>query len=149
MSNTVNREKFPPLLIVILPIIVFLVSCNHTRSKTPVNTPQYLVGTPWAVVSVNGTKLDKDTKISLTFLDGGTFRGDVLCNYYGGKYATGDNNTLRMTDVTVTLLLCQGNQAQGDKYLQILSSVLYYKFSGNKLVFQGKDDKELVILQSP
>lgn len=124
-------------------------SCNHAGTQTPLTTPVKLIGTQWTVVSVNGTKLDKDTKISLNFLDDGTFWGDVLCNNYGGKYATGDNNTLRMTDVMETLLLCKGNQAQGEKYLQILSSVSSYSISGNDLALQGKDDEELVKLQLP
>jgi heat shock protein HslJ len=167
------KDKFLILLVIILLIVVFSLSCNNVivsqTSSSPIGsqsstsppietqlspsstlkTPAKLIGTDWVVISVNGTKLDQDTSISLNFSDGGSFRGDVICNYYGGKYTTNGDNTLKMTDVTLTLLLCnEGDQTQANDYLLILSSVLSYKINQNYLVLKGEDDKELVILQS-
>jgi heat shock protein HslJ len=164
VSDMMNKDKFLPLLVIILLAVGFSISCNNvTVTQTPslpietqpsssptVTTSAKLIGTQWVVVSVNGTALDKDTNISLNFYDNGTFGGNAICNSYGGKYTTEYNNTLKMTDITLTLLLCnKGNQAQADNYLKILSSVLSYKITQNSLVLQGKDDKELVILQLP
>jgi heat shock protein HslJ len=159
-----NRAKSVLLVSILLLAAINSLSCNHANETPPLPSPSdtqpttspaeifatELPSTQWVVVSVNGTVLDKDTKISLDFSDSATFRGDVICNYYGGRYTAGDNNTLKMTDITLTLLLCnKGNQAQADNYLQTLSLVLSYKITKYYLVLQGKDDKELVILQLP
>jgi heat shock protein HslJ len=153
MLTLMNKNKFRPLLVIILLPVIFSLSCNNvtgtkTSSSPTVPTPTTLSGTQWEVVSVAGTKLGMFTNINLEFSYSGTFAGDVICNKYGGKYTTEYNNTLIMTDVTSTLALCRiGNHAQADNYLKILSSVISYTITNNYLVLQGKDDKELVILQ--
>jgi heat shock protein HslJ len=162
-----NRVKFILLVCTFLLAAINSLSCNQADETSPSPLPSpsdtqvspkppfeirvtALPGTRWVVISVNGTALDNSTDISLDFSDSGTFRGDVLCNNYGGKYTISDNNTLKMTDVILTLLLCNiGNQDQGNSYLQTLSLVLSYKITKYYLVFLGKDDKELIILQLP
>jgi heat shock protein HslJ len=159
-----NRAKSVLLVSIFLLAAINSLSCNQANETSPLPSPSdtqtttspveiratELPGTQWIVVSVNGTALDKDTNITLNFSDDGIFQGDALCNNYGGKFTTGDNNnTLKMTDVIITLLLCPKGNQEADNYLQTLSLVLSYKITKYYLVLQGKDDKELVILQLP
>lgn len=103
-------------------------------------------------MSINGTVInvvynsdvrDVNNNITINFEVDGGFTGRNLCNYYGGKY-TISNDTLKFSEVTMTLLLCPSDNDLMNEYEQIFRNPVIYRISGNYLTFFNIDGKELV-----
>ena len=100
-----------------------------------------LVGTEWALISLNGNGLIEDTSITLYFEEA-FLGGSMTCNGYGGgpdsgKYVATDNDILTIAQpLAVTVQLCsspEGIMEQEATYIEALQSTTTYRVIGDRL----------------
>jgi heat shock protein HslJ len=100
-----------------------------------------LVGTEWALTSLNGGSLIEGTEINLYFKEA-FLGGSMTCNRYGGgpdsgKYVATDGGTLTLPQpIAVTLQLCsepQGIMEQEAAYIEALRSAASYRVVDDRL----------------
>ena len=100
-----------------------------------------LVGTEWALISLNGNNLIEETSITLYFEEA-CLGGAMTCNGYGGgpdsgRYVATDDGTLTVAQpLAVTVQLCSsptGIMEQEETYIQALQRAAAYRVIGDRL----------------
>ena len=99
-----------------------------------------LVGTEWALISLNGESLIEDTEISLYFEEA-LLGGSMTCNGYGGggdsgKYTATDSGSLTIPMIAVTLQFCsepEGVMEQEAAYIEALQDAAAYRVMDDRL----------------
>lgn len=73
--------------------------------------------------------------VTLNFIDETKLGGNAGCNSYSGKYEAGVFGTLKVSDISSTLMLCTqpGLMAQEHDFLDALDEAESYKVVGGKL----------------
>lgn len=114
-------------------MVVPVVSSEESHSTPPI-VAEYrpetadLDGTEWVLISLYGSYFEEGSNVTLHFGEGrvGGFAG---CNSYSGGYASADDGTLTITEITVTAQLCQvpdDVMEQEDTYIQALENAAAY-----------------------
>ena len=107
---------------------------------SPMPTTVDLVGTEWALISLNGESLIGDTEISLYFEEA-LLGGSMTCNGYGGgrdsgKYTATDSGSLTIPMIAVTLQFCsepEGIMEQEAAYIEALQEAAAYRVVDDRL----------------
>lgn len=103
-----------------------------------------LNGTEWTLISLDGNKPVKNTRITLSFSDGWA-GGRAGCNGYGGGYA--DAGIITFSEISYTEMFCEGPEGimrQEEQYLDVLFRVNTYTFEEDRLTLMTEDRRTLV-----
>ena len=98
----------PRVAALIAALALVLIACGAEEPPTgPIDGhPSTLVGTSWAVTTINGVATPRDASPTMTFA-AGQVQGSGPCNHYGGSYdydpRTGE---LRFRDLGMTAMAC-------------------------------------------
>lgn len=114
------------------------------HEKKPIDP--LLNGTEWVLTSLDGNTLLKNTRITLSFLDGSA-GGIAGCNNYGGRYTIADEGILTIPEIWNTEVGCmkpKGILQQEERYLGILYNVKSYTFEEDRLTLMAEDGRTLV-----
>jgi heat shock protein HslJ len=127
--------------------------CWLVGSISPVEAAD-LVGTEWALISLNGEGLIEDTSVTLYFEEA-FLGGSMTCNGYGGgpdsgKYVATDDGTLTVSrPVAVTVQLCsspEGIMEQEEAYIEALLSAATYRVIVDRFEIDDADGETILVL---
>ena len=133
-------KKQAILLLIFLILASLVAACSvKSRSFRRGASPD-LVGTDWALTSLNGSSLIEDTEITLFFKEA-YLGGTMTCNNYGGgpdsgKYTVTDDGGLAIPQLAVTVQLCsepEGIMEQEAAYIEALHDATIYRVTDDRL----------------
>lgn len=139
-----NTKIFLSLLMSIASLALFT-SCSCSMACQKSALPQALDGT-WKVVSVNGSKPEIETPMTLNFeIKDMHLGGKAICNSYGAAFTLTATGDMKIADIASTRVGCAGNTFENSFYAA-LQSVSNVRVKGKKaFLYQNKEDKTPII----
>jgi heat shock protein HslJ len=133
-------KKQPILVLVFLLLASLFAACRADSRSFRHGASLDLVGTDWALTSLNGSSLIEDTEIALFFKEA-YLGGTMTCNNYGGgpdsgKYTATDDGRLAIPQLAVTVQLCsepEGIMEQEAAYIEALHDSSAYRVIDGRL----------------
>jgi heat shock protein HslJ len=116
----------------ILPVViaVILTGCCNCRTQKSARIP--LAGTEWKLSQLYGTTVNSEN-YRITFSSDGQVAGIGECNRFTGSYSL-NAGVLKVADNLVSTRMMCLNQAQEDKFLEMLRSADAYYIDGVRLM---------------
>ncbi len=103
-----------------------------------------LAGAEWAVSSINGQPVIKDSKVTMQFEDGRVY-GAGSCNRFMGGYTPGEGLTIQLSQMASTMMACPEDlMNQESLFLKTLGDVTGYSIDGATATLRTEDGRTIV-----
>ena len=134
------------IFFVMLLALAVLLSACHAQATQPGKVPD-LTSSQWLLESLLGNDLVRDSRITFHITAEG-FEGTTGCNNYGGKFAARKGGILKISEMAVTVQLCQqpaGIMQQERTYVDALNRIAAYRLSGDRLELQDAAGETILV----
>ncbi len=129
-----TRDPKWGLVISILFLTGFLISCNETgTSDREISNPE-LTEAEWMLTTINDKPLLAEIHATLAFSDENQIIGSTGCNLYMGSYELGEGDAINFKPSVTTSWACEEPYfAQEGAMLMVLSSASQFTLAGGEL----------------